>query len=421
MKYDLKLLFFLRKAQADMKGCAPIYLRITVNGERSELSVSRKIESLKWDVKMQRATGRSEAARSLNEYLDGIENKVKKSFNSLLENQEEISASVLYDVLKGKHQKEHTLVSVFETNNKLVKQEEGSKYSRSTIDQYSTTLNRLKLFLEEEYKCNDIVLSKLDVLFIRRFEIFLKTSYGIGHNTIMKHLKQLKKVVHFAMQMEYIEGDPFLQHKTAYKQFTRGYLTAEELKRIETHTFKIKRLDQVKDVFLFVCYTGLSYSDLKLLTKDSLSIGIDGNNWIIYEREKTGVRAPIPLMNQAQAIVDKYKDDPECSVNNKLLPVKSNQKLNEYLSEIADLCEIDKHITMHLGRHTFATTFTLSNGVPIETVSTMLGHTSLKTTQIYSKIVDRKISNDMDALAKVLYRKDIESQNMKQIDKEILI
>jgi site-specific recombinase XerD len=417
MQYDLNLLFFMRKAQADKKGFVPIYLRITVNGKRAELSVSRKIESQKWDVKLQRATGRSEPARTLNDYLESVENKVKKSYNSLLDNQGEISASILRDVLNGKYQKEHTLLSVFETNNKLVEQEKGSKYSQSTIDQYNTTLNRLKLFLEEEYKCSDIVLSKLDVLFIRRFEIFLITKYGIGHNTIMKHLKQLKKVVHFAMQMEYIESDPFLQHKTAYKQFTRGFLTLDELRRIENHTFRIKRLDQVKDVFLFVCYTGLSYSDMKLLTRDSLSIGIDGNNWIIYEREKTGVRAPIPLMNQAQAIVDKYKDDPECSVNNKLLPVKSNQKLNEYLSEIADLCEIDKHITMHLGRHTFATTFTLSNGVPIETVSKMLGHTSLKTTQIYSKVIDRKISNDMGALAKVLEKRDIEvisSENKNQ-------
>jgi hypothetical protein len=185
----------LRRAQLDKKGFAPIYLRITVNGERSELSASRKIEPKKWDAKLQRAVGRSETARTLNDYLEGLENKVKQNFNSLLDKHKEVSAAILRDVLSGKHQKEHTLITVFETNNKLVKQEEGSKYSKSTIDQYATTLNRLKFFLKQEYDCNVMMLLKLDILFIRRFEIFLRKQYGIDHNTIMKHLKQLKKVL----------------------------------------------------------------------------------------------------------------------------------------------------------------------------------------------------------------------------------
>ena len=407
MKYDLNVLFVLRKAQEDKKGFAPIYLRITVNGERAELSANRKIEPRKWDSNSQRAIGRSEYARTLNDYLDSMENQVKGSFNSMIDKQNEISASILKDILTGKYQKEYTLISVFETNNKLVKQEKGIKYSQSTIDQYTTTLNRLKKFLVQDYNCMDIPLSKLDVLLIRRFEIFLSTEYGVEHNTIMKHLKQLKKVIHFAMEMGYIERDPFMQYKTAYKQSTRESLTREELSRIENHNFRLKRLDQVKDVFLFVCYTGLTYSDLKFLTRDGLTKGIDGKNWIIYEREKTGVRASIPLLTDAQAIVDKYNNDPECAATNKLIPVKSNQKLNTYLTEIAELCEIDKHITMHLGRHTFATTYTLTNGVPIETVSKMLGHTSIKTTQIYSKVVDTKISEDMEKVLEKLEKRKI--------------
>jgi len=398
MKYDLNLLFVLRKAQSDKMGFAPIYLRITVNGERSELSVNRKIDPQRWDSRLQKAIGRSEFAKTLNDYLESLEIQIRQYYNSLMDKQKEVSAAILRDMLIGKYQKEYMLTKVFEKNNALIAQEEGTKYSRSTIDQYATTFSRIKLFLNKEYHCEDIVLTKLDVLFIRRFEIFLRTEFGIDHNTIMKHLKQLKKVIHFAMQMGYIERDPFMQHQTAYKQVSRGYLTAEELRKIETHTFRIKRLDQVRDVFVFVCFTGLSYSDLKLLTRDSLSKGIDGKNWIIYEREKTGVRASIPLITQAQLIIDKYANDPECNINNQLLPVKSNQKLNSYLAEIAELCEINKHITMHLGRHTFATTVTLTNGVPIETVSKMLGHTSLKTTQIYSKVVDTKIAEDMEKI-----------------------
>ena len=407
MQYDLSILFFLKKGQVDKKGLIPIYLRITVNGERSEVSTNRKVEVSKWDSDTQRAKGRSEAARILNDYLDSLDSRVKRDYNALNERGEVITASVLRDNLIGKNLKKYYLVQVFEMNNALIEKEEGQKYTRNTIDQYITTFNRIKLFLSQEYACTNIALSDLDVLFISRFEIFLKTSYGIEHNTIMKHLKQLKKVIHFAMELGYLDRDPFLQHKTTFKQGSRGYLTSDELQRIETHKFRIKRLDQVRDVFVFVCYTGLSYSDLERLKPDSITKGIDGKNWIIYEREKTGVRASIPLLPAAQSIVDKYRDDPECLINNQLLPVKSNQKLNSYLAEIAELCEISKHVTMHLGRHTFATTVTLTNGVPIETVSKMLGHTSLKTTQIYSKVVDTKTSHDMGKVAEKLLQREV--------------
>ena len=411
MKYDLNVLFVLRKAQSDKKGFAPIYLRITVNQERAELSVNRKIIPKKWDAKLQRAVGRSESAKVLNDYLDSVENQVKKNFNILLDRQMDISASVLRDMQTGKHKKNYTLVDVFDANNRLIEQEEGSKYSGRTIKQYYTTLDRLKIFLKTQYNCNDILLDKLDLTFIRRFEIFLKTEYGNQHNTVMKQLKELKRVIHFAMEMSYIDRDPFMQHKTAYKQGSRDFLTKDELQRIEALSSRIKRLNQVRDVFLFVCYTGLSYSDLKALTSDNISKGIDGKNWIVYERKKTGVQARIPLLPMAQELIDKYKDDPECNADSQLLPVKSNQKLNSYLSEIAELCEIKKNITMHVGRHTFATTVTLTNGVPIESVSKMLGHTSLTTTQIYSKVIDTKISKEMNELSRVL-------ENNKKTDTE---
>jgi len=355
MKYDLSILFYPKKSQEDKKGLVPIYMRITINGGRTELSTNRKIEFLKWDSNSQRAKGRSEEVKTLNNHLDNLENHIKHDFNSLNEKDAEITSEILRDMLIGKHQKSYSLVTAFESNNKLIELEKGEKYSQSTIDQYKTTLDRIKLFLQQEYNCDEIELSKLDVLFIRRFEIFLKTKYAIAHNTIMKHLKQLKKVIHFCMQMGYLDKDPFLQYKTTFKQFSRGYLTQDELNKIENHIFRLPRLDRVKDVFLFVCYTGLSYSDLFELTPEGITKGIDGKNWVIYEREKTGVRASIPILPPAQAIIDKYKDDPECLVENKLLPVISNQKLNTYLSEIEEVCEINKHITMHLGRHTFAT------------------------------------------------------------------
>jgi site-specific recombinase XerD len=417
MNRNLNLLFFLRRKQVDNGGLSPIYLRMTVNGERAEMSTKRKIDINEWDANRQRARGRSEKARILNEYLDNMENKVKKDFNYLNDNDELVKLSDLKDLLEGKFQKNQTLLILFEMNNRLIKNEEGSKYVRSTIEQYKLTVTRLKQFLMAEYNCEDLDLQKLDILFIRRFETFLSTTFSIHHNTVMKHLKQLKKVIHFGMELGYLQKDPFMQHTTAYKETNRGHLTEEELRRIESHKFIIPRLDRIRDVFLFVCYTGMSYSDLKLLDKNSVFRGIDGKSWIVYERKKTGVQARLPLLPKAQEIVDKYKNDPECVSQNKLIPLKSNQKLNSYLAEISELCGIDKHVTMHLGRHTFATTVTLTNGVSIESVSKMLGHTSLKTTQIYSKVVDTKISNDMDELATKLMQKDAEIENGDRMKK----
>ena len=420
MKFDLSVLFVLRRARTDRNGFSPIFLRITVNGERVELSTGRKIDPKKWNNYAQRAIGRSESARTLNDYLDSLETTVRKNYNTLSDSQIDITPEALRDILNGKNSKNYTLLSVFEKNNKLIKQEEGAKYTRDTIKRYEISIKRLKAFINKECKQKDIKLDDLNHSFMRQYEIFLRTEYKCDHNTVMKYLKHLKKVIHFAMAMEYIDKDPFFQYKTAYKEVNRGFLTAEELSRLENKTFRIKRLDQVKDVFLFVCYTGLSYSDLKFLTQNNISIGIDGKSWIVYERKKTGVQARIPLLPQAIQILKKYQNDPKIVAENKILPVKSNQKLNAYLSEIAELCEIEKHITMHLGRHTFATTVTLTNDVPIETVSKMLGHTSLKTTQIYSKVVDTKVSNDMNKLEETLKKNASLNDNSKEKSKNCI-
>ena len=392
--------FQLKRNKKRRDGKAPIYLRITLNGKRFENSTHRSVLPDTWDSSQQRIKGRNEIAKTINNYLSELEVDVHRYYNKLLDNHDEITIDDFKQRFRGDTANQKTILMVFEENNHLIKLEEGSKYAFSTINQYKTTLERLKRFVVCELQVNDVQLEKIDVNFIRRFEIFLRKEYGIGDNTVMKYLKQLKKVIHFAMELGYIGKDPFFLYTTAYKEVTRGYLTANELNRIEKKTFRIKRLYQVRDVFVFACYSGLSYSDLKVLTPNSITKGIDGKNWIIYERKKTGVRASIPILRPAQALIDKYKNDPECVANNMLLPIRSNQKLNSYLSEIGELCEIDKHITMHLARHTFSTTVTLTNGVPIETVSKMLGHSSLKTTQIYAKVVDTKISKDMDELEK---------------------
>lgn len=407
MKYDLNIYFLLKKGQIDKKGLIPIYLRITVNGERSEISTNLKEELEKWDPVSQKAKGRSENAKTLNDSLDNLKNRIRRDFNSLLEKEEFISAEKLKNILLGKFQKYYYLLEVFEKNNEQIKKEIGLKYTKDTVERYIISIGRLREFLRQEPGDDDIKLQDLNHHFIRKYDTFLRSKYKCEHNTAVKFLKHLKRVIHFAMEAGYIKYDPFFQYKTAYKEVARGYLTTDELKRIESKKFKISRLERVRDIFVFVCYTGLSYSDLADLSPGSITKGIDGRNWIIYSRNKTNVQASVPILPPAQDIIDRYENDPQCIIGNKILPIITNQKLNSYLIEIADLCEIDKHITMHMGRHTFATTVTMTNGVPIESISKMLGHTTIKTTQIYSKIVETKISNDMAVLSGKLAKQQI--------------
>lgn len=410
MKKNLNLLLYLRKAKTKKNGEAPIYLRITVDGLRSETPIGRSIVPSKWDTDLQIQKGKSEDARTLNHFIENIKQRINQDANVLIDQGIDYTAEQLKNRFNGIKEQPKTLISVFEENNQLVKQEENKKYSHSTVRQYNTTLSRLKEFVTKGYGKKDIPLTELDAIFIRRFEIYLRTEYNADHNTVMKYLKQLKKVIHFAMATGYMDRDPFLSHITAFKDVSRDYLTIEELTRIKSKIFNIKRVDRVRDVFVFACYTGIAYGDLKNLTPESLSIGIDGKNWIIYHRGKTGIRASIPMLFPAMEIIEKYRFDPECNADKKLLPVISNQKLNSYLSEIAGICDINKKLTTHVARHTFATTVTLSQGVPIETVSKMLGHTSLKTTQIYAKVVDRKISDDMEVLQEKLQKREEKKQ-----------
>lgn len=412
-KTNFAVSFQLKKNKTGKDDKAPIYLRVTVDGKRFEMATGKSVEEKMWNNSTNRVKGKSETARIVNNYLLKLEDEVNEYRLKIDNGETPIKVDDFRKKFQGGKGNAYTLIHVFEENNKLVKQGLGHKYSESTFNQYKTTLARLKVFLDKEYNISDIELSQLDVGFIARFDSFLRLNYKIGDNTVAKYLKQLKKVIHYSMTLRYLRFDPFDGYKISYSEVDRGFLSEEELKNIENKVFRIKRLGEVRDVFIFVCYTGLSYGDLNTLSYENIIKGIDGKNWIKFERKKTGVISSIPILKQAQTILDKYSRDPECLAYNRLLPIKSNQKLNSYLAEIAELCEIDKHITMHLGRHTFATTVTLTNGVSIESVKQMLGHKNLSTTQIYSRITDTKVSNDMNMLEEKLS----DSRNKKNDDK----
>jgi len=276
------------------------------------------------------------------------------------------------------------------------------------LKNYFTTKKYIELFLKEKYKTSDIYLASLNYKFVADFELFLRkhtlieNQRQMENNTVMKHIERLKKMIKMAIRYEWLEKDPFVAFQQKFLHVERGYLTDDELKRIEEKTFTILRLQYVKDLFIFSCYTGLAYIDVMHLTPEHIQIGIDKELWLITSREKTDTSVKIPILPEAMEIINKYRNDIKAQVQYRLFPNIANQKLNSYLKEIADICGITKNITFHLARHTFATTVTLTNGVPIETVSKMLGHTKISTTQIYAKVIEKKVGEDMNRLKESL-------------------
>jgi site-specific recombinase XerD len=415
MMTKVTCLFYLVGSKKKSDQRCPLYLRITVNSGRSEISLGKFIDPLLWDDMSQTVRGKSDEARELNGYLISLRATIQRIQLLYLERKEVLTAELLKEELTGKPEQEKTFLVVFEEHNRYVDDNIGEMFSELTASQYKRTKQRLEVFLREKYNRSDIPLSSLDRKFILQFDSFLRVKYGLTHNTVMKHLKQVKRVIHMAMSFGYMDRDPFDGHKTTYKETNRGFLTMDDLDRLVSHEFNIKRLDVVRDIFVFACYTGLSYSDLPALTRRNIMKGDDGKDWIVYERKKTGVKASIPLLPPAMVIMEKYKDDRECLKTGTLLPVRSDQKLNAYLQEIADICGLSRRPTMHVARHTFATTVTLSNGVHMETVQKMLGHAMIKTTQIYSKVLLNKISEEMENVRQRLFKEPGESTERKEV------
>ncbi len=355
-------------------GEAPIYLRITINGERAEISTNRRVDPDLWDKASEKVTGRSEGARTVNATLATLLGKVEKYFSNLEVKDELFSVHQIMAELKGKNQNQMTLVKAYEFHIARLEELVGVDYVTNTIKGYRSSLNGLKAFILKKYNKTDIRLCDLNNIFIESYDTYLKSIKGLNHNSAAKNLKNLCSVLNKAVSYKWIQQNPFKGYSYGYINPPRSYLTEEEIDTLFKKEFTIKRLAKVRDVFIFQVYTGLSYIDMAELTEDSIEIGIDGKRWIVINRKKTSARSSIPLLPRAQEVLDKYKTDPACIADHKLLPVCTNQRMNGYLKEIADICEINKPLTTHIARHTFATTITLSHGVPIETVSKMLGY-----------------------------------------------
>jgi site-specific recombinase XerD len=306
-----------------------------------------------------------------------------------------ITAETIKNKILGVEERKRMLVPIFQDHNNKIKELVGKEYASGTLDRYKTSLKHTIDFLEWKYKISDIEIDKINHAFITDYEFYLRSVRNCANNTAVKYIKNFSKIIKICLANNWIDRNPFSNYKAKVREVERVYLSEGEIQNIINKDFKTDRLSLVRDIFLFSCFTGLAYIDVKNLTKSHISLGIDGEKWIFTHRQKTETASKIPILPITQMIIDKYEDHPECCNQNKLLPILSNQKMNAYLKEIAGVCEIEKELTFHIARHTFATTVTLTNGVPIESVSKMLGHKNLRTTQHYAKVLDKKVSEDM--------------------------
>ncbi|WP_346863816.1 site-specific integrase [uncultured Draconibacterium sp.] len=396
------LAFVLRKSRKNNEGKSPVYMRITVNGQRAEVSIKRNIHTDNWENKACKAKGYKSEVKQLNQYLETLKALMNDYHTEMVKMGEEITAQSLKNKFLGISEDRRMLIEVFEYHNHQLKELEGTNYASATIKRYTTTLDHIKAFLVFKYQLNDIPLNRLKYSFITDLEHYFKVTRKCNHNTTIKYIKNFRKVINLAIKNEWLSKDPFAKFQAKIVEVKREYLLKDELKNIEDLNLAFPRLDIVRDIFVFSCYSGLAYVDVANLTKNNIRLGIDGDLWIITERTKTKSQSNIPLLPKAHELIKKYSRYPNKKTEDHIFPIFTNQRMNAYLKEIADLASVDKNLTFHIARHTFATTVTLANGVPIESISSMLGHKSIRTTQIYSKVINAKISEDMDKLKRKL-------------------
>ena len=406
MRQSFKVLFFLKKGKRCDKQSLPIYVRLTVDGKRAEWSVQRNCSpGVKWNQKLGRATGTKEDTRILNAYLDAIQGNIFTIQKEYALRNEPVNADQIRSrILHKTEEKRHGLLEVYKYHNLQFEKLVGLEYSDGTFRKFKSAIKSLKAFIEWKFNKPEIYLHQVDHKFITEYEFYLKSIQKLQHNSAMGNMKKLKKIIRQCVANDWLDKDPFKSYKITSRDTNRDFLLKNELESLLKKRISVQRLDQVRDIFLFSCYTGLSYSDVMKLSSKDIAIGMDGEQWIFINRTKTNAPSRVPLLPIARAILEKYAKLPDLINSDRLLPRLSNQRMNSYLKEIADICGFNKQLTFHCARHTFATTVTLSNGVPIETVGKMLGHKTLRTTQIYAKILDDKVSADMRTLKEQLLK-----------------
>ena len=386
--------FFIRDCRIKKDGSVTIEVKITINGKRSFFSTGKNITAENWDKVKQIAKGKSEESQNINNFLKALKNRLYEKEVELMERGYIVTAELLKDSYFNKVDslKEKTLLEVFIEHNEDQAKNVGNGVAKATHWISVYTLRLVKEYMLQKYERNDIYLRELNLNFIQSFHTFLKIDKGMKQNSATKYLKQLKKIINIAVANSYMTFNPFATYKVEREPVEIDFLDEEELRRIINFDTPIPRLEKAKDMFLFGCFTGLSYIDIKTLAPEHFEKDSVGRIWIKKRREKTGILARIPLLPIAKLILDKYKG------NERLLPIQDPADINKYLKDIAILCNINKRICFHTSRHTFASTVTLANNISIEVVSKMLGHTNTRMTSHYAKLIDESIGSQMDKL-----------------------
>ncbi|MBF0944933.1 MAG: site-specific integrase [Alloprevotella sp.] len=395
MKSIFRVVFYLRSNYVNKEGKTSVMLRIYLNNERLSLgSTGISVKSSQWDKEKERIKGRTTEALNTNLQLDNIASGLQSIFRRI-EMSDVVSLERIKSEFLGKKEEIDTLMQLFEKHNGDVAKQVGVSVGKATLQKYNVCKRHFSEFLEKQYKRSDLKLTELTYVVIREFDLYLRTEVGQNPNTATKTMKTFKTITLLGQKMGVLLHDPFMNHRFHIEPVNRGFLTDEEILCIAHKQINIPRLELIRDIFIFSCFTGLAYIDVSNLTPDHI-VTLGDKQWIMTQRQKTSVETNVLLLDIPKAIIAKYGG--KTYRNGKLFPMLTNQKTNSYLKEIADICGIKKNLTFHLARHTFAT-MSLSKGVPMESVSKMLGHTNIRTTQIYARITNKKIEHDMEELA----------------------
>lgn len=391
----LSVLFIIKKAKLLKNGEAPICMRITVNKRVAEVMIKRSIPIDLWNQKKECSKGKDRVAAELNHYINTVRAKVLQIHRELEIDNKPITADIIKDCFYGRDKVQRSLLEVYAEHNEKCRALIGKEYTESTVTKFDTSINRLKEYIRSCYHRDDIMLAELDGQFIRDFDFWLKTKKHCQNNSALKHLKNLKKIVRITLANDWIKKDPFYGIHFNQEEVNVEFLSREELDILMNKKFTIKRLEQVRDIFVFCCFTALAFVDVQQLSREHLIKDNNGALWIRKARQKTNQMCNIPVLSIPQRILRKYEDNAECIKKGVLLPVISNQRMNAYLKEIADLCGITKRLTTHVARHTAATVVFLANDVSMENVSKILGHSNIRMTQHYAKVLDSSIMREM--------------------------
>ena len=398
MKRDsFRVLFFLKKTRLLKNGEASVCMRITVNGTRVENNIRKSIDPALWSQAKEMARGKSRRACDLNTYIEEARIRLYQIFCELEQQNRPVTAHLLQELFFGQEKPEEvrTLLGTMQEHNDQCRALVGTDYALITVRRYESCRRYLAELVRQRYGKEDLPLAEVNGELVRAFAFYLKTEKGCQQNTVIRYMKCLKKITNLARANDWMAKDPFLGIRFHEKEVVREFLTMDELQTIYRKEFPLERLTLVRDVFIFAAFTGLAFIDVQQLAPEHIVRDNNGNLWIRKPRQKTKNMCNIPLLDIPQEILRKYANHPTCRKKGVLLPVPCNQKMNSYLKEIADICMIRKNLTTHCARHSYATSVCLANGVSLENVAKMLGHSNIKMTQHYARVLDSSILRDM--------------------------